>query len=76
MQNERVFPQREAYRIKVMGCLDSKWEDWFDGLEIIPQAGGITMLFGTVEDQAALHGLLAKIRDLGLPLISVERIDR
>ncbi len=75
MNNEQGSLQRETYRIVVSGNLDSKWSDWFDGFDIVPQSGGITLLLGTVTDQAALHGLLAKIRDLSLPLITVERIE-
>ena len=64
-----------GYRIEVHGELDRKWEDWFHGFIILPQERGATILEGTVQDQAALHGLLAKIRDLGLPLIRVERME-
>ena len=66
---------RETYHIEVMGYLDTKWEQWFDGFEITHQDTGVTRLNGTVEDQSALHGLLAKIRDLGLSLLSVNRIE-
>lgn len=64
------------YQIRVKGMLDHKWADWFDGLAIKPQANGETVLVGSVADQAALHGLLSKIRDLGLPLLALERIER
>ena len=60
------------YRIKVKGTLDSKWADWFDGLSITPVEQGETLLVGPIADQAALHGILAKIRDLGLTLLSVQ----
>ena len=63
------------YRIRVEGRLDTNWSDWFNGLVIAPQADDETVLAGPVADQAALHGLLAKIRDLGLPLLSVERVE-
>ena len=66
---------RETYHIEVMGYLDTKWEDWFDGFDITHQDTGVTLLNGTVEDQSALHGLLSKIRDLGLSLLSVNRIE-
>jgi hypothetical protein len=59
----------------VKGNLDLKWSDWFDGFTLTPQAGDETLLAGPVADQAALHGLLAKIRDLGLPLLLVKRVD-
>jgi len=60
-----------VYTIRIKGHLDRKWSDWFDGLQIIHEANGETMLVGEVVDQASLHGLLAKVRDLGLPLIAV-----
>ena len=65
----------EKYQIKVKGTLDTKWRNWFDGFEIFSLANDQTQLTGEVADQAALHGLLAKIRDLCLPLISLERLD-
>jgi hypothetical protein len=65
--------ERVVYQIRVKGVLDAGWSDWFDGLAICPQANGDTLLTGPVRDQSALHGLLAKIRDLGLPLLSVKR---
>jgi hypothetical protein len=64
-----------VYRIRVRGGLDSRWSDWFDGFAVTPQANDETLLTGPVADQAALHGLLAKIRDLGLPLLSVKRVE-
>jgi hypothetical protein len=63
------------YELRVEGVLDQRWSAWFDGLQITSEPGGVTVLAGPVADQAALHGLLAKVRDLGLPLISVRRID-
>lgn len=74
MAASREFDRQGFYRIRVGGSLDARWSDWFDGFAIAPQAGGETLLTGPVADQAALHGLLAKIRDLGLPLLSVERV--
>jgi hypothetical protein len=62
---------QEIYQITVEGLLDDKWSQWFEGMEVTPQPGGETLLTGPVTDQAALHGLLQKIRDLGLPLVSV-----
>ena len=61
------------YEIRVKGHLDSRWAAWFDGLAIVYGSDGTTMIHGPVADQAALHGLLQKIRDLGLPLISVNQ---
>jgi len=59
------------YEIRVKGHLDTRWAAWFDGLGIAHGSDGTTIIHGPVADQAALHGLLQKIRDLGLPLISV-----
>jgi len=59
------------YQIRVRGVLDSQWSTWFEGLAITTDMPGQTLIAGPVTDQAALHGLLAKIRDLGLPLLSV-----
>mgnify|MGYP006953450479 FL=1 len=61
------------YRIKLNGRLDRKWSDWFDQMEISTE-GDQTILTGPVADQAALHGLLIRIRDLNLTLLSVERL--
>jgi hypothetical protein len=72
--NRRAFDKQGVYQIRVEGNLDKKWSDWFDGFTITPQANDETLLAGPVADQAALHGLLAKIRDLGLPLLSVKRV--
>ena len=63
------------YQIKIQGHLDSQWSDWFEGLAVEPLEGGDTLLTGPVVDQAALHGVLKKVRDLGLPLISVNRVE-
>ena len=59
------------YEIRIKGHLDDKWADWFDGLTITRADNGETLLTGSVLDQAALHGLLRKVRDLGMPLLSV-----
>lgn len=59
------------YQIRVQGHLDSQWSDWFEGLTVTLEEDGDTLLTGPVIDQAALHGLLKKVRDLGLPLVSV-----
>lgn len=61
----------EIYQIRVRGIIGPQWSAWFDDLEIVPLAEGETLLTGPVVDQAALHGILAKIRDLNLPLITV-----
>ena len=74
MNSDWEFDKQKVYQIRVKGILDSKWSDWFDGFTITPQASGETLLTGPVADQAALHGLLNKIRDIGLPLLSVVSI--
>ena len=63
--------QAPCYEIRLKGHLDSKWTDWFGGMTISLEDNGDTLLTGPVIDQAALHGLLKKVRDLGLPLVSV-----
>ena len=62
----------DVYRIKIQGHLDSSWSEWFEGLIITNGANETTVLTGVVADQPALHGLIAKVRDLGLPLLLVE----
>lgn len=68
-------PSPAGYTVRVDGCLDSHWSLWFDGLTLTTESDGTTSLTGFVADQAQLHGLLAKIRDLGLTLISVAAFD-
>ncbi len=63
------------YEIRIKGHLDDRWTDWFEGLTITREDNGETLLAGTVVDQAALHGLLRKVRDLGMPLVSVIHIE-
>ena len=63
-----------VYQIRVKGHLDSQWTEWFEGLAVTLEEDGDTLLTGPVVDQAALHGLLKKVRDLGLPLVSVVQI--
>jgi hypothetical protein len=65
----------ERYEIRIKGHLDDKWADWFEGLTITREDNGETLLIGPVVDQAALHGVLRKVRDLGIPLLSVSRIE-
>ncbi|MDQ3703985.1 MAG: hypothetical protein M3437_01980 [Chloroflexota bacterium] len=73
--NTELDPGQPAvYQIRVRGHLGRQWADWFGGLTITPQDDGDTFLTGTVMDQAALHGLLKKVRDLGMPLVSVNQI--
>jgi hypothetical protein len=63
------------YELRVQGVLDARWSAWFEGLQVSSDDHGETTIAGAVADQAALHGLLAKIRDLGLPLLEVRRLD-
>jgi hypothetical protein len=62
------------YEIRLKGHLDSRWTAWFDGLTVAHDSDGTTIIHGLVADQAALHGLLQKVRDLGLPLVSVTEV--
>ena len=64
------------YEIRIEDGLDERWTAWFDGMQITNELGGVTVISGVVADQCALHGLLAKVRDLGLPLLSVQRIEQ
>jgi hypothetical protein len=59
------------YEVRVKGRLEARWAAWFDGMTLTAEDDGVTCIHGPVIDQAALHGLLAKLRDVGLPLISV-----
>jgi len=63
------------YEIRLKGHLNSRWSAWFDGLSLTTESDGTTIIQGPVVDQAALHGLLQKVRDVGLPLISVTQIE-
>jgi hypothetical protein len=64
-----------VYQIRIKGQLGRQWIDWFEGLTITLEDNGETLLTGPVVDQAALHGLLRKVRDLGIPLLSVARVE-
>ncbi|HZG44111.1 MAG TPA: hypothetical protein VEY93_14280 [Longimicrobium sp.] len=80
-QNNTTEASREEhdvagrYEIRIKGHLDTRWADWFEGLSFTHESDGTTILSGPVVDQAALHGLLKKVRDLGLPLLSVIRVE-
>lgn len=63
------------YEIRLKGHLAPRWAVWFDGLSLTNEDGGTTVIRGDVVDEAALHGLLQKVRDIGLPLVSVHKID-
>ena len=71
-RNSKADPgEAIVYQIRIKGHLGSQWTDWFGGLRITLEENGDTLLTGAVVDQAALHGLLRKVRDLGMPLLSV-----
>ena len=75
MSNPQTVPdQPRVYQIRVEGHLRAEWAEWFEGLSVSLEPNGDTLLTGPVVDQAALHGLLKKVRDLGLPLLSVNQV--
>ena len=69
--SESEKAQPPVYQIRIKGHLGDEWADWFEGLTLTPLDNGETLLTGAVVDQAALHGVLRKVRDVGLPLLSV-----
>ena len=74
-RNSRMNPDQPViYQIRIKGHLGSQWKSWFEGLTIKLEEDGDTLLTGPVVDQAALYGLLKKVRDLGLPLVSVSQV--
>ena len=74
--NSEIDPgQPLVYQIRIKGHLGRQWTDWFGGLTITLEDNGETLLTGPVVDQAALHGLLRKVRDVGMPLLSVSRVE-
>ena len=79
MSNKHNNPVHDAdqprvYQIRIRGHLSPQWADWFEGLTITLEEDGDTLLTGPVVDQSALHGLLKKVRDLGMPLVSVNQV--
>ena len=68
------YGQRVQYEIRVEGHLGGRWAAWFDGLAITAEDDGTTVIRGSVVDQAALHGLLQRLRDIGIPLISLTQV--
>ncbi len=64
-----------VYQIRIKGHLGPRWSGWFEGMTITPEENGDTFVTGTVVDQAALHGVLKKVRDLGLPLLSIVSVE-
>jgi hypothetical protein len=74
--NSKPEPEQlMTYQIRIEGHLGEQWSDWFDGLTITLQNNGDTLLTGPVIDQAALYALLRKVRDLGMPLVSLQRLE-
>ena len=73
-QNDPTSSNNQVYEIRLQGQLEARWQAWFDGLAISLDEDGNTLLSGPLADQAALHGLLKKVRDLGLPLLSVNQV--
>jgi len=73
MTNGREYDRPGVYEIVVKGKLDSRWSRWFADLQIIPQPDGNTLLTGPIADQSALYGVISRMRDLGMVLISVQR---
>jgi len=67
--------QPKVYHIRIKGQLGPRWADWFEGLTVTSEVNGDTLLTGQVVDQAALHGLLRKVRDLGMPLLSITSVE-
>ena len=74
MKHNREYDEPGMYQIVVSGNLDERWSDWFDGFSLTQTPDNETVLKGCVADQSALHGLLNKIRDIGIPLLSIERL--
>ena len=71
---QRGARQGDWYEIRVEGALDARWAEWFGGLAIASEGDDVTVMSGLVVDQAALHGLLTRVRDLALVLVSVNRL--
>ena len=74
--NDLLTPGADYYRIRIKGHLAAYWAEWFDGMTITHLDNGETIVEGPVIDQAALHGMLNHIRDLGLPLMAVDRVEQ
>jgi hypothetical protein len=68
-------PEAGRYKIRLTGHLDAHWTSWFDGMTVCHESDGTTVISGPIADQAALHGVLQRVRDLGLPLVSVIRVE-
>lgn len=72
---EDHYPEGGRYEIRLQGHLETRWAAWFDGMTLTRDPDGSTVLSGPVADQAALHGLLQQVRDIGLPLVSVTNVE-
>jgi hypothetical protein len=77
MTNTKRHDPNDAgwYVIRLKGHLESRWSTWFDGMSLTTQMDGTTLIEGPVADQAALHGLLQRVRDVGLPLVSISQVE-
>ena len=75
MRETRNRHEPGRYEIRLQGHLDARWTTWFDGLDLCRESDGTTVISGPIADQAALHGLLQKVRDTGLPLIAVTCVE-
>jgi len=76
MKNGREYDRTGIYEIVVRGKLDATWSRWFEDMQVIPQQDGNTLLTGCIPDQAALYGVISRMRDQGMVLISVHCISR
>jgi hypothetical protein len=76
MSNGREYDRPAVYEILIRGKLDSQWSRWFADLQIVPQPDGNTLITGPIADQAALYGVISRMRDLGIVLIAVHRVLR
>jgi hypothetical protein len=74
-EGNRLSPEDQVYQIRLKGHLNGSWSEWLSGFTVAHEKDGTTVLTGPLADQSALHGLLIKIRDLGLPLLAVQRME-
>jgi hypothetical protein len=76
MSGTSTADEAGRYQIRIQGHLEARWAAWFDGLTLTNDSDGTSVISGLVADQSALHGLLHKVRNVGLPLVSVTRVDQ